>query len=181
MDSSSSSGIEKTGGGDLIFSGPVAVKVESWEFTSGAVTDLGTADLSMDSSSSSGIEKFQCAANNCYYLAGDTTASHYLQLEVVQLFNGAMSAITTLGMGADLTNSGGSILLTKGSGQAITKSNSGTFIISNSGSGNVEVSNWKIISGDCASPSADLSVDAASTRVEDLMIVGSTMYHQESA
>ena len=173
--------IKKTGGGDLIFSGPVAVKVESWEFTSGAVTDLGTADLSMDSSSSSGIEKFQCAANNCYYLAGDTTASHYLQLEVVQLFNGAMSAITTLGMGADLTNSGGSILLTKGSGQAITKSNSGTFIISNSGSGNVEVSNWKIISGDCASPSADLSVDAASTRVEDLMIVGSTMYHQESA
>ena len=177
--SSGDQDITKSVNGNLIISGPSAVKVESWEFTAAAVTDLATADLSMDGASA-GLEKLKCVSKDCYHVAGDGN-SNYMLLELVQFYNGGLSDVTTVTMDSHITNSGGDVLLTKSTNQLITNSNTGDLTITNTGLGAIEVSNWKTTNGAVASPSSHLSIDANTVRIENLMCVGSTFFNADNS
>ena len=178
---SSNQGITKSGGGDLLINAPSDVKIEDWEFATAAVTDVGTKELSMDGASA-GIEKLQCADKNCVYLNGGTSTTDFIEIEIVQFFNGAISGVTTVAMDNHLTNSGGRILLTKSANQQFTNSNDGILNIQNSVSNAaIEISNWRFIEDAVISPNSHISIDAASVRIENLKGIASNFFHQENA
>ena len=173
MTKSTDQSIIKSGGGNLIISGSAYVHIESWKFQAGAVTS--DADLTIDANSVT-IENMKCAANVCEHKSG-AASGNFISLEVVQFFNGAMSAITTLGMSGDLT-SAGDILLTKGGNQAITKSNSGNLVISNTVSnGAVQIESWIFTDGAVTS-SGHITIDAASTTIENMKCVAAACAHK---
>ena len=173
MTKSTDQSIIKSGGGNLIISGSAYVHIESWKFQAGAVTS--DADLTIDGNSVT-IENMKCAANVCEHKSG-AASGNFISLEVVQFFNGAMSAITTLGMSGDLT-SAGDILLTKGGNQAITKSNSGNLVISNTVSnGAVQIESWIFTDGAVTS-SGHITIDAASTTIENMKCVAAACAHK---
>jgi len=172
--------ITKSGSGDLLISGSAAVCVEDWCFTAGAVAS--SSHLTIDAASVT-IEALKCISNVCENSAG-AGASNWISLEVVRFLDGAISEATSLTMSADLTNSGGNLLFTGGSGQAITKSNGGDLVISSSvGAGAVIVESWKFTDGAVTgvAGSTDLSIDAASTTIENMKCIASACDHKSGA
>ena len=177
--------ITKSGGGDLIISSSngattVYTHVEDWKFNGGAVTS--TSHLTIDAASTS-IEKLKCVENVCENLDG-AGSSNFISLEVVRFNDGAISAATSLSMSAALTNSGGDLLFTAGGAQKITKSGSGDLVISSSVSGGgVIVESFKFVDGAIVgvAGSTDLSIDAASTTIENMKCAASVCEHKSGA
>jgi len=175
--------ITKSGGGDLIIDAISDVKIESWEFASGDVTDIGSLALSMDGASA-GIEMFQCAATTCYHGSNSNANSgtDYLQIENVRFLNSAISEVINFACTADITNSGGDILLTKINGdQLMTKSGSSDWTFTNSGAGAFEISNWKFTGTVNVASTSDISIDAQTVRIENLVGDGNTFYNSDNA
>ena len=179
---SSDQTITKSGGGDLIISNSVnsdGVSVESWKFIGGDVTS--SAHLTIDAASVR-IEKLKCVENVCSH--SDDANNQFISIEVVQFFNGAIAAATSLAMSGDLTNSGGNLLFTKAGDQLITKSNSGDLIISNSVSNEaVQVESFVFTEGAITGVglTTDLSIDAGSTRIENMKCTASSCEHVSGA
>jgi hypothetical protein len=158
--------IEKTGTGDLTLVSAAAVVVEDVIFDTGAVSAVTTIGMSGELTNSALGVTFSHASNDQTIEktgTGDLTlvSAAAVVVEDVIFDTGAVSAVTTIGMSGNLTNSAGNVLLTNAGAQNITKSGSGALNIINSNA----TSDTVIKMGDSAAATNVIFRDSADAAV----------------
>jgi hypothetical protein len=158
--------ITKTGTGDLTLVSAAAVVVEDVIFDTGAVSAVTTIGMSGELTNSALGVTFSHASNDQTIEktgTGDLTlvSAAAVVVEDVIFDTGAVSAVTTIGMSGNLTNSAGNVLLTNAGAQNITKSGSGALNIINSNA----TSDTVIKMGDSAAATNVIFRDSADAAV----------------